>query len=97
MSPDSNWRFDTPVTDSVSTDKTNPIIIFNNAGVASSTGDEIEQALTTGSNVRAVLDVVRGPKPLGSRVVTLYSRSTTATGFLVDRPSKSYGKTCVLC
>src|SRR2546427_13238007 len=33
--------------------------------------DEIEQALTTGSNVRAVLDVVRGPKPLGSRVVTL--------------------------
>src|SRR5260370_25471621 len=33
--------------------------------------DEIEQALTTGGNVRAVLDVVRGPKPLGSRVVTL--------------------------
>src|SRR5260370_5904478 len=33
--------------------------------------DEIEQALTTGGNVRAVLDAVRGPKPLGSRVVTL--------------------------
>src|SRR6202043_4156090 len=33
--------------------------------------DEIEQALTTRSNVRAVLDVVRGPKLLGSRVVTL--------------------------
>jgi hypothetical protein len=25
------------------------------------------------------------------------SRSTTATGFLADRPSKSFGKTCVLC
>src|SRR5260370_8360927 len=33
--------------------------------------DEIEQALTTGSNVRAVLDVVRGPKLLARRVVTL--------------------------
>src|SRR5258708_36529728 len=33
--------------------------------------DEIEQALTTGSNVRAVLDVLRWPKLLGSRVVTL--------------------------
>src|SRR5260370_30120381 len=33
--------------------------------------DEIEQALTTGSNVRAVLGVVRGPKLLGGRVVTL--------------------------
>src|SRR5260370_8919043 len=33
--------------------------------------DEIKQALTTGSNVRAVLDVVRGPKLFGSRVVTL--------------------------
>src|SRR3979490_3230725 len=33
--------------------------------------DEIEQAFTTGSNVRAVLHVVRGPKLFGSRVVTL--------------------------
>src|SRR5712692_1349800 len=33
--------------------------------------DEIEQALTTGSNVGAVLDVVRRPKLLGGRVVTL--------------------------
>src|SRR5258707_627195 len=33
--------------------------------------DEIKQALTTGSNVRAVLDVVRCPNPLGSGVVPL--------------------------
>ena len=33
--------------------------------------DEIEQALTTWSNVRVVLDVVRRPKLLGSRVVTI--------------------------
>ena len=33
--------------------------------------DEIKQALTTGSNVRAVLDVVRRPKLLGSGLVTL--------------------------
>src|SRR5258708_28350064 len=36
--------------------------------------DEIEQALTTGSNVRAVLGVMTGPKLLGSRVVTLVSQ-----------------------
>src|SRR6202011_5471194 len=35
--------------------------------------DEIKQAITTGSNVRAVLDVVRGPKLFGSGVVTLRS------------------------
>jgi hypothetical protein len=33
--------------------------------------DEIEQALTTGSNVRAMLDVARRPKLLGSRLVAL--------------------------
>jgi hypothetical protein len=33
--------------------------------------DEIKQALTTGSNVSAVLDVLRLPKLFGSRVVTL--------------------------
>src|SRR5882762_5064211 len=33
--------------------------------------DEIEQALTIGSNVRAMLDVMRRPELLGSRVVTL--------------------------
>src|SRR5260370_15746735 len=33
--------------------------------------DEIEQALTTGSDMRAVLDVVWRPKLLGSPVVTL--------------------------
>ena len=32
-----------------------------------------------------------------SNLGSLYSRFTTATGFLADRPSKSFGKTCVLC
>ncbi len=30
-------------------------------------------------------------------LVSLYSRFTTDTGFLAGRPSKSFGKTCVLC
>src|SRR5260370_1741450 len=33
--------------------------------------DEIEQAPATGSKVRAVLDVLRGPKPLVNPLVTL--------------------------
>ena len=32
-----------------------------------------------------------------SNLVSSSSRSTTAIGFLADRPSKSFGKTCVLC
>jgi len=37
------------------------------------------------------------PMSLSSSLVSLYSRSTTATGFLADRPSKSFDKTCVPC
>ena len=32
-----------------------------------------------------------------SNLVSLYSKSTTATGFLADRPSKSFDKTCAPC
>jgi len=35
------------------------------------------------------------PMSSSSNLVSSYSRSTTATGFLADRPSKSFGKTCV--
>jgi hypothetical protein len=31
-----------------------------------------------------------------SNLASLYSRSTTVTGFSADRPSKSFAKTCVL-
>jgi peroxiredoxin len=32
-----------------------------------------------------------------SNLVSSYSRFTTATGFLADRPSKNFGKTCAPC
>jgi peroxiredoxin len=37
------------------------------------------------------------PHVIVLELASLYSRSTTATGFLADRASKSFGKTCVLC
>jgi len=37
------------------------------------------------------------PHVIVSNQVSLYSRSITATGFLADLASKSFGKTCVLC
>ena len=45
-----------------------------------------------GRKVQKDLEIVAS----SSNLVSLYSRSTTATGFLADRPSKSFGKTCVL-
>ncbi len=37
------------------------------------------------------------PHVSSSNLVSSYSRSTTASGCLADRPWKSFGKTCVLC
>jgi peroxiredoxin len=52
-----------------------------------------------GRKVQKDLDIAEytDPEHNPMNLVSLYSRSIMATGFLAGRPSKSFGKTCALC